>query len=95
MINAFWEYYQNPKAGEVYNIGGSRFANISILEAIDVIKELSGHELKYKLSEEARIGDHMWYVSDVSKFQNDYPGWNYEYDIKKTMKEMIEVAENS
>ena len=92
LINAFWEFHQNPKQGEVYNIGGSRFANVSMIEAINLIKDISGHELNYTLLNDNRIGDHIWYVSDVRKFQKDYPNFKFEYDIRKTLSEMIAVA---
>jgi CDP-paratose 2-epimerase len=95
LIAAFWQYYQNPRPGEVYNMGGSRHSNISMIEAIAMIKEISGYELNYTLSEEARIGDHIWYVSDVGKFKAHYPEWKYEYDIKTILTEMIQVAESS
>ncbi|MEP7236269.1 MAG: NAD-dependent epimerase/dehydratase family protein [Ferruginibacter sp.] len=94
LINAFWEFYQAPKNGEVYNMGGSRFANISMLEAIHMIKEISGHRLNYSLLDEARSGDHIWYVSDVRKFQQHYPNWKFEYDMKRTLTEMIAAAEH-
>ena len=92
LINAFWEFFQAPRQGEVYNMGGSRFANISMLEAIKMIKEISGYTLNYTLLDEARSGDHMWYVSDVRKFQQHYPNWNLAYDMKKTITEMIQAA---
>jgi CDP-paratose 2-epimerase len=94
LISAFWEFYQAPRCGEVYNIGGSRFANISMLEAIDMIEEISGHKLNYTILDEARSGDHIWYVSDVRKFQQHYPGWKYEYDMRRTLTEMINAALN-
>ena len=94
LINAFWHFHQNPRQGEVYNIGGSRFSNISIIEAIRKIKSISGHELSYSLSSDARIGDHMWYVSDISKFQKHYPGFILKYDIDSILKEMLLAAEN-
>lgn len=93
LISAFWEFHQNPRPGAVYNMGGSRHSNISMLEAIRKIKEFSGHELQYTISDQARIGDHIWYVSDVRKFQNHYPFWKYEYDIDRILKEMIAAAE--
>jgi CDP-paratose 2-epimerase len=94
LINAFWHFFQNPRQGEVYNIGGSRFANVSMIEAIRLIKELGGYELQYELLEnQPRSGDHIWYISDVSKFKSHYPNWKYEYDIKRTLKEMIEATE--
>ncbi len=94
LINAFWHFYQTPKSGEVYNIGGSRHSNISMLEAIRMIKNLSGHSLNYKIADDARIGDHIWYISDVRKFQKHYPNWKYEYDIQTIISEMITAAEN-
>lgn len=92
LINAFWEFFKAPRHGEVYNIGGSRFANISMIEAIKKIEELSGNKLEYTVLDEARSGDHIWYVSDVRKFQQHYPGWKYEYDMDKTIKEMVNAA---
>jgi CDP-paratose 2-epimerase len=93
LINAFWEFFQAPRTGEVYNIGGSRFANISMLEAIGMIEQFSGKKLNYTVLEEARSGDHIWYVSDVRKFQQHYPSWQYEYDMKKTIAEMVKAAQ--
>ena len=90
LINAFWYYFNNPKQGEVYNMGGSRHSNISMIEAIHKIESILGYKMDYTLLEENRIGDHIWYISDVSKFQKDYPQWQYEYDCDKIIKEMIE-----
>ncbi|MDZ4792709.1 MAG: NAD-dependent epimerase/dehydratase family protein [Bacteroidota bacterium] len=92
LINAFWEFFQAPRQGEVYNIGGSRFANISMLEAITMIEEISGYKLDYTILDEARSGDHMWYVSDVRKFQQHYPNWKFEYDMRTTIEEMVRAA---
>jgi len=93
LINAFWAFFQKPRSGEVYNIGGARFANVSMLEAIEKIKNIAGYELSYSVSPENRIGDHIWYVSDVSKFKTHYPNWNLTYDIDTTLKEMITATE--
>ena len=93
LVTAFWHFFQNPRAGEVYNMGGSRHANVSMLEAIEIAQRLSGKELDYALSDEARIGDHIWYISDVRKFQAHYPEWAYEYDIERTLQEMVEATE--
>ncbi len=92
LVNAFWLFYNQPRVAEVYNIGGSRHSNISILEAIDMIARLGGGKVNYTVSDNARIGDHIWYVSDVNKFMQHYPGWKYEYDMESTLKEMIAVA---
>ena len=89
LVSAFYEFYLNPKIGEVYNIGGSRHSNISVLESIDLITSLINKPLNYKISETPRIGDHIWYVSDVSKFKNDYPNWDYTYNINDIISEMV------
>jgi len=90
LVTAFHEFYKNPKNGEVYNIGGSRHSNISMLESINLISETLNSKLDYSISEKNRIGDHIWYISDVSKFQSDYPNWNYKYNIQDIINEMIE-----
>jgi CDP-paratose 2-epimerase len=89
LVSAFHEFYLNPKQGEVYNIGGSRHSNISMLEAIEKISNILDKDLDYSISEDNRIGDHIWYVSDVSKFKKDYPGWDYQYNIDNIIDEII------
>jgi CDP-paratose 2-epimerase len=91
LISSFWHFYQRPKAGAVYNMGGSRFSNCSILEAIQMVQDLCGRKLQYTLSDNARVGDHIWWISDVRKFKNDYPDWEYEYDIHKILAEIVEA----
>ncbi len=93
LVNAFWHFYNDPKCAAVYNIGGSRHSNCSVLEAIDLIEELCGKRLKFTVSDQAREGDHMWWVSDVRTFQNDYPDWNYKYDLKKIFSEIIDASQ--
>jgi len=93
LVSAFWHFFQTPRVGEVYNMGGSRHANVSMLEAIEIAQRLSGKTLDYSLSDESRIGDHIWYISDVRKFQAHYPEWQYEYDIERTLQEMVEATE--
>jgi CDP-paratose 2-epimerase len=93
LINAFWNFFQNPRQGEVYNMGGSRHSNISMLEAISLILDISGFKVDYAISETNRIGDHIWYISDVRKFQSHYPDWNYAYDMRMILSEMIHAAE--
>ena len=89
LINAFWHFYQKPRIGEVYNIGGSRHSNVSMIEAIQKIKEFSGYALNYSLSDDARIGDHIWYISNVNKFKSHYPDFQYQYDNDMILKEML------
>jgi CDP-paratose 2-epimerase len=85
----FWHFYNNPRSGEVYNAGGSRFANCSMLEAIQMCEEITGNKLNYSYSDTNRIGDHIWYISDVSKFKSHYPDWQYKFDIHNTLHEMF------
>jgi CDP-paratose 2-epimerase len=92
LVQCFWHFMRAPKAGAVYNMGGSRHSNCSMLEAIDLIAELSGLQVDYTLSHEARSGDHIWWISDVRKFQRDYPGWAYNFDLRATLAEMIDSA---
>jgi CDP-paratose 2-epimerase len=88
LVNMFWNYYQAPRFGEVYNAGGSRYSNCSMLEAITLCEEITGNKLSYSYSNTNRIGDHIWYISDVSKFQSHYPEWEFTYGIKETLMEM-------
>jgi CDP-paratose 2-epimerase len=89
LVTAFHEFYLNPKIGEVYNIGGSRYSNISIIESIEKISNILGTKLNYTISKDNRIGDHIWYISDVTKFKEHYPNWEYKYDIDMIINEMI------
>ena len=80
MVNAFYHFYQKPRSGEIYNIGGSRHSNTSILEVISKTENIFGKKAKIKYIDKPRNGDHIWYVSDVSKFKAHYPDWKYAYD---------------
>jgi CDP-paratose 2-epimerase len=88
LVNMFWHYYQNPRYGEVYNVGGSRYSNISMLEAIKKIEKILNKKAKIEYKEHNRIGDHIWYISDVSKFKRHYPKWQYKYDIDQIITEI-------
>ncbi len=91
LVNAFWHFSQNPKSGAVYNMGGSRHSNCSVLEAIQKIEQLTQLPFRYQILNQARSGDHIWWISDVRRFQKDYPQWNYQYDINSILKEMVEI----
>ena len=91
LVNMFWHFYQNPKQGEVYNAGGSRFSNCSMQEGIALCEEITGNKMNYSYVEDNRIGDHIWWVSDVSKFKQHYPEWSYKYDLKSTLTQMFEA----
>ena len=84
----FWHFYQNPKVGEVYNVGGGRHSNCSILEAIDQIQIITGKKIKNKYKNEHRKGDHIWWISNIDKFRKHYPDWEFSYDFKKIISEI-------
>ncbi len=90
LVNMFWNFHQNPKPGEVYNAGGGRNNSTSILEAIQTINRLAGTNWdQFTLSDDNRIGDHIWYISDLSKFKSDYPNWDITITLEDTIKQMI------
>ena len=88
LVNMFWHFYQDPRAEEVYNAGGSRFSNCSMLEAIELCEKISGNKMNFSYQETNRIGDHIWYVSDISKFKSHYPGWSFQFSLEATLSEM-------
>jgi CDP-paratose 2-epimerase len=94
LVNMFWHYYQNPRPGEVYNAGGGRNANCSMLEAIKQCELISGNKINVTYNETNRIGDHIWYISDLSKFKNHYPEWNWKYNLEETLNGMYESMMN-
>ena len=89
LINCFWEYFKKPKKGMVYNIGGGRFSNCSILEAISEIEHMAKIKIKRKFIKQNRVGDHIWYITNNKKFKKDYPNWKQKYNTKKIIKELI------
>ena len=90
LVNAFWEYIQKPRPGAVYNMGGGVSANVSMLEAINEIESISGNTLDWALDSTSRVGDHIWYVSDTSAFERDYPTWSITRGISDILNEMVE-----
>jgi len=88
LVEAFAEFIRAPRAGEIYNIGGSRHSNCSVLEAIDLCEEISARKLKWEYEEKNRIGDHIWWISDVRKFQGHYPGWKFRYGLREMLREI-------
>ena len=91
LVNMFWHFYQNPRPGEVYNAGGGRHANCSMSEAIAMCERITGNSMNYSYNESNRIGDHIWYVSDLSKFKEHYPSWNWKYNLEDTLIEMYDA----
>lgn len=89
LVNAFYHFYQAPRVAEVYNIGGSRFSNCSMLEAIKDCEAIAEKKLNWEYVESNRIGDHIWWISDVDKFKNHYPNWQLTYSVKDILKEIF------
>ncbi|MBV9860314.1 MAG: NAD-dependent epimerase/dehydratase family protein [Alphaproteobacteria bacterium] len=88
LAEAFWCFFQRPLAGQVFNIGGGRHANCSMVEAIAIAERLTGRRMQYEYDENNRVGDHIWWISDVRHFQSMYPEWSYEYDIEGIMSDI-------
>ena len=88
LVRAFDAFAAAPRAAAVYNLGGGRQCNCSVLEAIDACERIAGRALDWSLSDEARMGDHRWWVSDLSEWQRDYPDWHLEYDLETTLREI-------
>ena len=82
LVAAFEAFHRAPRAGAVYNIGGGRQSNCSMLEAIELCQEIAGRELDWSLGEENRIGDHRWWISDLEPFKRDYPDWDITHDVR-------------
>jgi CDP-paratose 2-epimerase len=90
LVNMFWHSYLNPpNCGEVYNCGGSRYSNCSMLEGIKLCEEITGNKMNYKVINDNRIGDHIWYISNVDKFKNNYADWNYKYNLKDILLDIF------
>ena len=92
LVNAFWEFFKSPRTGEVYNIGGGRHANCSMLQAIAACERISGRKLQWSYLEDNRIGDHIWWISDVRKFRDHYPSWQYRYDLEAILRQIHEAV---
>lgn len=88
LVNMFWHFHLNPRPGEVYNAGGGRKSNISMIEAIDKIEKITGKKADIKYENANRKGDHIWYISNLAKFKNHYPDWQQRHDIDSILIEM-------
>lgn len=90
LVNAFWAFFDKPAPAQVYNIGGSRYANVSMLEAIALCEDVARRKLSWTYTDDNRTGDHIWWVSDISAFQRDYPNYRLTYDIQSTIEDIYE-----
>ena len=87
---AFWAFAQDPKPGEAYNLGGGKANAASLLECVELVAAASGGKrpvLTY--DDQARVGDHICYYSDMGKFREHFPGWRQEYDVPAIVEEMV------
>jgi CDP-paratose 2-epimerase len=92
LVMAFWHFFLAPRSGEVYNIGGGRYCNCSMLEAIDKCQNLTGRKMRWSYSEANRAGDHIWWISDTRRFQGHYPGWSMRYDLDAILREIFDAV---
>jgi CDP-paratose 2-epimerase len=88
LISAFDHFARAPRVAEVYNIGGGRFSNASVLEAIELAEEITGSELDWSYEDAHRVGDHIWWISDNGRFESHYPEWRLEYDVRLILQEI-------
>jgi CDP-paratose 2-epimerase len=88
LIRAFDRFFRAPRVGEVYNIGGGRSSNCSLLEAIQLCDEIAGKEVNWRYTESNRVGDHIWWITDNSKFIDHYPDWHPTYDVRGILEEI-------
>ena len=90
LVNCFWEFYKKPNYGKIYNIGGGRFSNCSIIEALELVEKITKIKIKKNIVKKNRVGDHIWYISNIHKFKKDYPNWKQKYNTKKIIEELVE-----
>ena len=91
LVRAMWEFYRKPRPGEVYNVGGGRASNCSLVEAIALCERIAGQPMKTSYVEEPRRGDHIWWISDVAKFMGHYPAWRMSSTVPDMLRELYET----
>ena len=89
MVQCFWNYFKKPKIGEVYNIGGGRKSNCSVIEALDYVELITKKRVRRIYQKDNRVGDHIWYVSNTAKFKKHFPLWKQRYNTKRIIEELI------
>ena len=89
VVQARWAFAQNPRPGEVYNLGGRRANSASLLECTSKIEALLGRRLDTRFQEQARKGDHICYISDLTKFQTHYPEWRLSRSLDQIIEELV------
>ena len=89
LVNSFWEFFKKPTSGEIYNMGGGRHSNCSIIEALDLVEDIANISIERSILKKSRVGDHIWYISNLTKFKKHYPNWKQKYNTKKIIEELI------
>lgn len=92
LVQAFWHFVQSPRTAEVYNIGGGTWSNCSMREAIELAQQCAGREMDWTYVDDARVGDHIWWISDVTKFRSHYPDWRVRYDVPAIIAQLVATA---
>jgi CDP-paratose 2-epimerase len=92
LVETFAAFIDKPRVAEIYNMGGGRFCNCSMLEAISLCEEISGHKLAWHYEETNRIGDHIWWISDVRKFQSHYPKWKFRFGLREILEQIFHAV---
>jgi CDP-paratose 2-epimerase len=92
LIQAFDAVFKAPRSGEAYNIGGGRYSNCSVLEAIALCEEICGVEMAWSYEEQNRIGDHIWWIGSNARFEDHYPDWKLTYDVRAILQEINDVS---
>ena len=90
LVSCFWEYYKKPSYGEVFNMGGGKYSNCSIIEALNMVENIAGIKIKKKILKQNRVGDHIWYISNTKKFKKKYPNWKQKFSTRKIITELID-----
>ena len=90
LVSAFNSFHRSPREAAVYNIGGGRKSNCSLREAIRICEAIAGRELTWKLSDDNRVGDHRWWISDLKPFKRDYPEWDITFDVEAMLREIYD-----
>lgn len=92
LVNMFWHFYKSPRIAAVYNVGGGRHSNCSMAEAVLICEQITGKKMNLTYSNDNRIGDHIWWISDVSKFKDHYPEWTWQYDVNDILQQIFEAT---
>lgn len=91
LIQAFWHFYQNPRVAEVYNIGGGRESNVSMVEAMAICEEITGKKMTTVYRDENRVGDHIWWIGDLARFKSHFPDWELTRGIRPILEEVYQA----